>query len=403
MALKLGYKQTNVGVIPTDWDVKRLGEVFTISAGKSKSAYIVSGGRYWIIDMGSVSRNGKLIVTKGTNYQGDFLDRSDLVMPKDDIGGGNIIGKVGYIDADDTYVLGDHVYRLKANEGNPLFLSYLINGYRINNELRRKVIGSAQLGLGRKSVEEQEIPFPLSSEQRLIAATLSDVDALLAAIDALIAKKRLIKQGAMQELLTGNNRLPVFRGEWEIKKIGEIFNISVGKSKSKYITEGGQYLIVDMGAISTEGKLIASKETYYAGDFLKTGNLVMPKDDIGGGKIIGKVALIDQDRKYILGDHVYRLENLQGSAVYLSYAINSYQVNNRLRKKVSGSAQLGLGRKSVEEEDLLFPEPKEQQAIAEILSDMDAEISALEQKRAKTRLLKQGMMQELLTGRIRLV
>ena len=85
-----------------------------VSAGTSKSAYISAGGQYWIVDMGSVSTEGKLIVSKATNYSSDFLRSGDLVMPKDDIGGGGIIGRVGYIDSDDVYVLSDHVYRLTA-------------------------------------------------------------------------------------------------------------------------------------------------------------------------------------------------------------------------------------------------------------------------------------------------
>src|SRR5205814_2541659 len=119
---------------------------FLISAGKSKSAFIVSDGDYWICDMGSVSSDGRLTVSKRTNYRGDFLRKGDLVMPKDDIGGGNIIGKAGYIDADNSYVLGDHVYRLSPLAGGDTrFLSAAINSHRTNSELRRKVIGSAQL------------------------------------------------------------------------------------------------------------------------------------------------------------------------------------------------------------------------------------------------------------------
>ena len=155
------------------WEVKRLGEVFAISSGTSKSDHIVSGGRYWIADMGSVGRDGRLIVSKATNWRGDFLKLGDLVMPKDDIGGGNVIGTVGYIDADDTYVLGDHVYCLRANVGDPLFLSYAINSYRTNSALRRKV-GSARPNWSwQKSVAEQEICFsPSTTEQTTIARVL---------------------------------------------------------------------------------------------------------------------------------------------------------------------------------------------------------------------------------------
>jgi type I restriction enzyme S subunit len=103
--------------------------------------------------------------------------------------------------------MGDHVYRLTANLGNPLFLSYVINAYRTNTALRKKVIGSAQLGLGRKSVDEQEMPFPPHDEQNAIASVLSDMDAEIAALETKLAKARQVKQGMMQELLTGRIRL----------------------------------------------------------------------------------------------------------------------------------------------------------------------------------------------------
>jgi type I restriction enzyme S subunit len=146
-------------------------------------------------------------VSKATNYSGDFLETGDLVMPKDDIGGGNIIGKVGYITADSTFVLGDHVYCLRARQGDPLFLSYVINSHKINTALRRKAIGSAQLGLGRKSVSDQEIPFPDPTEQAAIAAVLTDMDAEITALERRRDKTGAIKQGMMQELLIGKTRL----------------------------------------------------------------------------------------------------------------------------------------------------------------------------------------------------
>jgi type I restriction enzyme S subunit len=157
--------------------------------------------------MGSVSTGGQLAVSKHTNFCGDFLNVGDLIMPKDDIGGGNIIGKVAFIDADKTYVLGDHVYCLRSKQGDPRFLAYTINSHKVNRALRKKVIGSAQLGLGRRSVTEQEIPFPDPAEQTAIAAVLSDMDAELAALEERREKVRLVKQGMMQELLTGRTRL----------------------------------------------------------------------------------------------------------------------------------------------------------------------------------------------------
>ena len=386
-----------------EWEVKTLGKLFDLSAGKSKTAFVSDEGDYWVCDMGSVSTEGKLVVSKRTNYRAEFLEEGDLVMPKDDIGGGKIIGKVGYVDANGLYVLGDHVYRLCAREGDSRFLAYMINSHRTNSELRRKVIGSAQLGLGRSSVEEQEVIVPQLAEQIAIATALSDVDALLDGLERLVAKKRDLKEAAMQQLLTGQTRLPGLHGEWEVKTLGKLFDLSAGKSKTAFVTDEGDYWVCDMGSVSTEGKLVVSKRTNYRAEFLEEGDLVMPKDDIGGGKIIGKVGYVDANGLYVLGDHVYRLRAREGDSRFLAYMINSHRTNSELRRKVIGSAQLGLGRSSVEEQEVTVPQLAEQTAIADLLSDMDAELAALKARRDKTRDLKQAIMQELLTGKTRLV
>lgn len=240
-------------------------------------------------------------------------------------------------------------------------------------------------------------------EQTAIANALSHADTLINNLEKLIAKKRNIKKGAMQLLLTGKRRLPGFSGEWGTRRIGDIFSIKVGKSLSRYILNEGSYIVVDMGAVSTEGKLLLTKTTDFEGDFLDSGDLVMPKDDIGGGNIIGKVAYIDANNRYVLGDHVYAMKRKQGSSRFFSYLINSYHTNMSIRKKVAGSAQLGLSRKSVEEQEVYFPCIEEQTSIAQVLSDINAEIESVERKLAKYKMIKQGMLQELLTGKKRLM
>jgi type I restriction enzyme, S subunit len=206
----------------------------------------------------------------------------------------------------------------------------------------------------------------------------------------------------MQQLLTGKTRLSDCE-EWVTKRLGQVFEISAGTSKSDQVVESGDYWIVDMGAISRDGRLVVSKQTNFRGDFLRAGDLVMPKDDIGGGNIIGRVGYIDADGKYILGDHVFRLRAKEGDSRFLSYAINSHGINAALRRTVIGSAQLGLSRRSVEAQEILFPCLNEQTAIAEALADMDAQLATLKDRRKKTANLKQAMMQELLTGKTRLV
>lgn len=403
MVVKLGYKQTDVGVIPEEWDAKYLREVVDFANGRPHEGDLTRGGRYFLITLDSIGIEGSLKAQhKETDVWDDSLKKDDLVAVLSDLAYGNLLGLCDLIPKDGKYVLNQRMGRLRLKvAADPLFIRLQIN--RRQSHFKKRGQGTSQRHIYKRDFDALEIPFAPEPEQRAIATALSDVDGLLHGLDRLIAKKRDFNQAAMQQLLTGQTRLPGFHGEWEVKRLGNIFTISAGKSKSSYVVEDGDYWVCDMGSVSTKGRLIVSKRTNYCGDFLKKGDLIMPKDDIGGGNIIGKVGYINANHTYILGDHVYCLRALEGNPRFLAFVINSHRVNSELRKKVIGSAQLGLGRKSVNEQEIQFPKTPEQTAIAEVLTEMDAELEALEQRREKTRALKQAMMQELLTGRTRLV
>ena len=390
-------------VIPADWKEVRLGEICELSLATSKKSRSDGRGKYIIADMGSVSKDGSFLTHKTTDVRDDVLRTGDLVMPKDDIGGGQIIGKAVLVDEDERYVLGDHVYRLRLSDGFPAFVRYGINSYKVNIQLRSKVVGSAQLGLGRRAVLEQPISFPPLKEQEAIADALSDADVAIESLDALVAKKRDVKQATMQQLLAGRTRLPGFTADWKEVRLGEICELSLATSKKSRSDGRGKYIIADMGSVSKDGSFLTHKTTDVRDDVLRTGDLVMPKDDIGGGQIIGKAVLVDEDERYVLGDHVYRLRLSDGFPAFVRYGINSYKVNIQLRSKVVGSAQLGLGRRAVLEQPISFPPLKEQEAIAEALSVMDEELEALAEQVSKMRMVKEGMMQDLLSGKVRLV
>ncbi len=247
-----------------------------------------------------------------------------------------------------------------------------------------------------------KIPLPPLPEQQKIARILSTWDKAIELVGKLIDVKRRLKKGLMQQLLTGKMRFREFRkNEWSRGKLGDFFMIIAGQSKSKYIKEKGKFFVVDMGAISREGRLIANKRTDYNSDFLDKGDLVMPKDDIGGGNIIGKVAFINEDGKYILGDHVYRLKCINGDSLFFSFLINSYPINKSLRRKANGTAQLGLSKKDVESQKMVIPPINEQRKIANILNSFDVEIEHLKNYLEKLKQQKKGLMQKLLTGKIR--
>ena len=245
-----------------------------------------------------------------------------------------------------------------------------------------------------------KILLPPLDEQKKIAEILSTCDEAINLTINLIESKKQFKKALMQNLLTAKIRFLQFKDEWKETKLGEICDISTGTSKSRFIGDG-KFYIVDMGSITQDGLLNLTKTTNLSQDFLDFGDLVMPKDDIGGGKIIGKVAVIDKDNTYVLSDHIFRIKTTENSN-FLAYLINSDLINKKIRREVSGTAQLGLSKRTIENLKIKLPNLKEQQKIAEVLTACDDEINLLNLKLENLKKQKQGLMQKLLSGKVRI-
>lgn len=245
-----------------------------------------------------------------------------------------------------------------------------------------------------------KILLPPLDEQEKIAEILSTWDEAINLTINLIESKKQFKKALMQNLLTAKIRFPQFKDEWKETKLGEICDISTGTSKSRFIGDG-KFYIVDMGSITQDGLLNLTKTTNLSQDFLDFGDLVMPKDDIGGGKIIGKVTVIDKDNTYVLSDHIFRIKTTENSN-FLAYLINSDLINKKIRREVSGTAQLGLSKRTIENLKIKLPNLKEQQKIAEVLTACDDEINLLNLKLENLKKQKQGLMQKLLSGKVRI-
>ena len=228
-----------------------------------------------------------------------------------------------------------------------------------------------------------KLSCPSLHEQTAIATALSDVDALLAKLDQLIAKKRDLKQASMQQLLTGQTRLPGFSGDWGIKRLGDLLKVRHGKSQQNVIATGGIYPILATG-----------------GEIGRTNTYLYDKPSV----LIGRKGTIDrpqyQDSPFWTVDTLFYTELSCASHpkfVYFKFLMIDWRSYNE------ASGVPSLNASTIENIEISIPKYDEQAAIASILNDVDAEITALETRRDKTRDLKQGMMQELLTGRIRLV
>lgn len=238
-----------------------------------------------------------------------------------------------------------------------------------------------------KQLSAISIPVPPYPEQELIAEALSDVDNMIISLEKLIAKKKAIKQGAMQELLTGKKRLPGFSGEWDKKTLKQIYEtITTGKLDANAADPNGRYRFYT-----------CAKEYSYIDSYAFDGEALLIS---GNGENVGYIH--HYNGKFNAYQRTYVLMGFNCSTHFLKQYLN-YYLRVRISLEVAKSNTPYIRKDTISNMDIAIPSLKEQTAIASILSDMDSEIEALEQKLEKSRQIKQGMMQELLTGRIRLV
>ncbi len=332
---------------------------------------------------------------KNKALKGDiFFTRSSLV--KEGIAHSNYLA----VDAEDITFDG-HLIKMTPNEELviPRFLSYLLKSPYVRRQLIARGKSATMTTIGQEDIASVKLNIPNKPEQEKIANLLHWTNKLLELVRKQKANLELHKKTLLQKIFSQEIRFKDENGEdfpeWEMQKISTIFEVKSFSSKSKNQCSDGRYFIVDMGSISKEGRLIANKRTNELLDPLMQDDLVMPKDDIGGGNIIGKVALIKQNDQYSCGDHVYRLRAKIGYAKYLYYAINSPDISSQLRKKANGTAQLGLSIGAVTQQIVQFPCQKEQIIIADVLNYVDSTIDDVSESINYLTSWKKGLLVKL--------
>lgn len=292
------------------------------------------------------------------------------------------------------------------------FMLATLLGHRFSTYAESVSVRSGMPKINRIELAEFVLELPPLPEQQAIAEALSDVDALLGALDRLITKKRDLKQAAMQQLLTGQTRLPGFIGKWERVVVGELFAFKNGLNKAKEFFGHGtpivNYMDVYQGTGLTPGKLpgrVAVSDDEAKGFEVRRGDVFFTRtsetvEEIG----LAAVMLEDCQRTVFSGFLLRgRPKNDWLCDVFKKYCFRSEMVRRQIISRASYTTRALTNGRLLSAVQLHVPSREEQSAIAGALEDMDAELAALEQRREKTRLLKQGMMQELLTGRTRLV
>lgn len=418
MELNDGYAQSAVGLIPRDWACKPLADFLGfISYGFTNPMPTVSDGVYMItaadIDQGklqlasarktSIASFQKLLTAKSKPRTNDILLTKD-----------GSLGRLALV-GDEVICINQSVAVLRPNEKvEPNFLKLLLESPWYQTRMLDDAGGSTIKHIYITIVDKMPIGLPLDKkEQRAIATALSDVDALIAGLEKLIAKKRDLKQAAMQQLLTGQTRLPGFSGEWVSRSLGSlgvIYGGLVGKSKADFGHGSASYvpfvnvmanIRIDCGALEPVNVVSTENQNrVLCGDLLFNGSSETPEE-------VALCALMTQTVEDLyLNSFCFGFRFKQGveaSGLFLTYLMRSQMGRELMKSLAQGSTRYNLSKSALLQARLVLPNLEEQTAIATVLSDMDADLSALEARLAKTRDLKQGMMQELLTGRTRLV
>ena len=403
--MKPGYKQTEVGVIPEKWEVRHLVDVSRkITDGDHVTPRRESHG-YYLLSARNVL-NGRIDVSD-VDYVGvaEYQRMKQRCGPESGdilISCSGTIGRVTIVPSDFECVLVRSAALAKIDRelADSVFLHFWLQGSKAQRQIASSVNQGAQPNLFLNHIERLACPHPPLPEQRAIATALSDVDGLLGALDRLIAKKRDLKQAAMQQLLTGQTRLPGFKGEWVVKTLPDVCRFRGGKAHEQYIADHGRFVCVNSKFISTEGKV----RKYATDNFCsaKAKDILMVMSDLPNGKALAKTFIADHDDLYAVNQRVCALTPfVDYCAEFLAYVLDR---NPYFLKFDDGVSQTHLLNRVFQKCPVFVPLSKaEQTAIAAVLSEIDAELAGLEQRREKTRALKQGMMQELLTGKTRLV
>jgi type I restriction enzyme S subunit len=410
--LKPGYKETEVGVIPEEWDVALLDSVAKRGSGHTpdkKHPEYWDGEIKWIslkdsdrLDVLYIDDTEAKITPAGIANSSAVMHPAGTVVLSRDAG----VGKSTIMR--DAMAVSQHFIAWQCGPRlDNHFLYYWLQSEK--PEFDRVANGSTIKTIGLPYFKRLLSPLPPVNEQRDIAGALSDVDALIGALDKLIAKKRDIKQAAMQQLLTGKQRLPGFHGEWEVKRLGSLgqFRGGGGFPRMHQGDTEGDYPFFKVSDMNNEGNstfMISSNNWISESVRKQIGANTFPANTIVFAKIGAAVFL---ERKKILVQESCMDNNMMGfvlddGAAYPRF-IHYLFLTIQLGKLVATTALPSINGREIARLEYSIPSIPEQKAIAIVLSDMDAELAALEQRRDKTCALKQGMMQELLTGRTRLV
>ena len=396
MEIKKGYKMTDVGVIPEDWEVITLDNLGKFSKGAGISKSEANSGTIKAIRYGELYTTHDYIIKRYESFISQEVANKSKKLIKGDIVfacSGETKEEIGkcaaFIDEYEVYAGGDIIIFSPTSNTDSCYLGYILNSSSSIDQKSSSAQGDSVVHVSADSIRKIQIPMPDFSEQQAIADALTKVDNLIMSLSKVIEKKKLIKKGAMQKLLSGEMRLDGFEGEWIKIKLGDISSIKTGSRNVEEHSANGKYPF-----------FVRSKEVMKINTFSYDEEAILVPGEGGIGEIFHYV-----NGKFDVHQRVYKISDFNDKVNalfiywYMIIFFGEYAKENTVKATVD-SLRLPTFTDFI---CSLPPTKAEQTAIAKVLTTMDNEIEALEKERDKYKCIKQGMMQQLLTGKIRLI
>lgn len=428
-----GFKQTELGLYPENWEIFKIIEI-----ADDNTNWSFTGGPFGSdLKTEHYTEKGIRVIQLQNIGDGRFLNGSKVFTTKgkaDELISANIypgeiiLSKMGdpvaraciVPDLHDRYLMCSDGIRLKVDSSrfDKTYIHTYINYKDFRSRAKNASSGSTRKRIGLKNLKQLKVVVPPLEEQQAIAESLSDVDSLIGELDVLIEKKQQIKKGAMQQLLTGTKRLPGFDGEWEKKTFDECFHfLKTGTNSRSDLSDNGGVGYIHYGDIHAKwtGVLNCDEDSIPSIQEkkvtrlprLEEGDLILADasedyEGVGAGIEVKNL----NGRQVVAGLHTILLRAKDGCIAdgYKAYITSTKKVKRSLREIATGTTVYGISKSKLKQVSIsLPPTSEEQEAIAEILNDIEAQIKTIQAKREKYQKIKQGMMQELLTGKTRLV
>ena len=415
------YKETEIGSMPEGWDVTSLSDAFqNLEAGVSVNSDERQNAYFFVLKTSAISDGlinideAKPVVKKEYARLKCPVKKGSIIISR--MNTPQLVGACGYVAEDAKgYFLPDRLWQVvnsKPEKYDFRWLNYLLNQYRYKNAIHAVATGTSNSmkNISKERLLEIRIPRPSIEEQKFIVEAISDIETLIYDLEKLIKKKRNIFTGTMQSLLSGKIRIS--DSLWEkyvIGDIGDFYSGLTGKSKDDFGKGNARYItflnvlnntVIDISKLES----VQVNEDEYQNEVLK-GDLFFNTSSETPEEVGMCAVLMDSIRNTYLNSFCFgfRLKTKKVHALFFSYYFNSQEGRKIMRVLAQGATRFNLSKDYFSQTEIELPPYEDQVEIAQTLADMEGDILSLEKKCLKYKAMKQGMMEELLTGKVRLV